>query len=67
MYEVNTNSGVQNQMNVMGRTLNMLVNTMTTQDISPVQQAAQLQVYAICFHYDHTTEICPLYLFADQE
>jgi hypothetical protein len=42
MYEVNTNSKVKNQMDVLQKTLNMLVNTMTTQNISPVQQFAQL-------------------------
>jgi hypothetical protein len=67
MYEVNTNSKVKNQMDVLQKTLNMLVNTMTTQNISPVQQFAQLQVCAICSHSDHTIETYPLYLFADQE
>jgi hypothetical protein len=56
MYEVNTNSGMQNQMDAILKTLNMLVNTMTTQNISLVQQAAQLQVCAICSHSDHTTD-----------
>jgi hypothetical protein len=67
MYEVNTNSGVTNQMDVLQKTLSMLVNTMTIQNISLVQQAAQLQVCAICSHFDHTTQTCHLYSSADQE
>ena len=67
MYEVNTNSGMQNQMDVIQKTLNMLVNTMTTQNISPIQQDAKLQVCAICSHSNPTTKTCPLYLFANQE
>ena len=36
IYEVNTNSEVQNQLAVLQKTLNMLVNAMTTQKFSPV-------------------------------
>jgi hypothetical protein len=40
MYEVNTNNRVHNQMVAMERKLDMLVKALTTQNISPVKQAA---------------------------
>lgn len=33
----------------------MLVKAMTTHNISPIQQIAQVEVCTICFHFDHTT------------
>jgi hypothetical protein len=67
MHEVNMNGGVQNHMAAMEKKLNMLVKAMTTQNISPIKQAAQIQVCAICSHFDHTTETCPLNSFTDKE
>jgi hypothetical protein len=67
MYEVNLNGGSPNQMAVVERKLDMIVKAMSAQNISPSQQAAPLQVYAICSHFDHTTETCPLYSSIDQE
>jgi hypothetical protein len=57
MYEVNINNGVQNHMATMERKLDMLVKAMTSQNIFPIRQIAQVEVYAICFHSDHTTEL----------
>jgi hypothetical protein len=45
----------------------MLVKVMTTHNISPIQQIAQVEVCAICSHSDHTTETCPMFSFTDQE
>jgi hypothetical protein len=67
MYEININNGVQNQMATMKRKLDMLVKAMTSQNISPIQQIAQVEVCAICSHSDHTTEACPMSAFTDQE
>ena len=67
MYKVNLNGGSPNQMNIVERKLDMIVEAMTTQNILPSQQAAQLQVCAICSHFDHTTETFPLYSSTDQE
>jgi hypothetical protein len=53
VYEVNINGGVQNQMATMERKLDMLIKAMTTHNISPIQQIAQLDVCAICSHSDH--------------
>jgi hypothetical protein len=49
------------------RKLDMLVKVMTTHNISPIQQIAQVEVCAICSHSDHTTETCPMFSFTDQE
>jgi hypothetical protein len=67
VYEVNINNGVQNQMATMERKLDMLVKAMTSQDISPIQQIAQVEVCAICSHADHITKTCPMSSFTDQE
>jgi hypothetical protein len=64
-YEVNLNDGSQNQMATMEWKLDTIVKAMTTKNISPSQQAAQLEVCAICSHSDHSTETCPLYPFAN--
>jgi hypothetical protein len=64
---VNGNNVVQTQMATLERKLDMLVKVMTTHNISPIQQIAQVEVCAICFHSDHTTEICPMFSFTDQE
>jgi hypothetical protein len=40
---------------------------MTTHNISPIQQIAQVEVCAICSHSYHTTETCPMSSFTDQE
>jgi hypothetical protein len=45
----------------------MLVKVMTTHNISPIQQIAQVEVCAICSHSYHTTETCPMSSFTDQE
>jgi hypothetical protein len=62
VYKVSINGGVQTQMATMERKLEMLV---TSYNISPVQQIAQIEVYAICSHFDHTTETCPMSSFID--
>jgi hypothetical protein len=49
------------------RKLDMLVKSMTTHHISPIQQIAQVEVCAICSHSDHTIETCPMSSFIDQE
>jgi hypothetical protein len=67
VYEVNRNNGVQTQMATLEGKLDMLVKVMTTHNISPVQQIAQVEVCAICSHSDHTTETCPMFSFTDQE
>jgi hypothetical protein len=67
VYEVNGNNGVQTQMATLERKLDMLVKVMTTHNISPIQQIAQVEVCAICSHSDHTTETCPMFSFTDQE
>jgi hypothetical protein len=67
VYEVHINNGVQNQMATMERKLDMLVKAMTSQNISPIQQIAQVEVCAICSHSDNTTETCPMSSFVDQE
>ena len=67
MYEVNLNGGSPNQMAVVERKLDMIAKAMSTQNISPSQQATQLQVCAVCSHFDYTTDTCPLYSFVDQE
>jgi hypothetical protein len=67
VYEVNINGGVQNQMATMERKFDMLIKAMTTHSILSIQQIAQLEVYAICFHSDHTTETCPMFSITDQE
>jgi hypothetical protein len=64
---VNINGKVQNQMATMERKLDMLVKAMTTHNISPIQQIAQIEVCAICSDFDHTTETCPKSSFIDQE
>ena len=46
--------------------LDMLVKAMTTQNISPTHQAAQISECAICSHFDHTTKTCRIYSFLDQ-
>jgi hypothetical protein len=67
MYEVNLNGGSPNQVAAMEGKLDMIVKAMCFQNTSPNQQAAPLQVCAICFNFDHPTETCPLYSFVDQE
>ena len=53
--------------------LDMIVKAMTLQSISPFQnispsqQAAQIQVCAVCSQFDHTTNTCPLYSSTDKE
>jgi len=54
-------------MATMERKLDMLVKAMTTHNISPIQQIAQVEVCAICSHSDHTTKTCPMFSFIDQE
>jgi hypothetical protein len=41
MYEVNLSGGSPNQMAMVERKLDMTIKAMTTQNISPNQQAAQ--------------------------
>jgi hypothetical protein len=48
-------------MATMERKLDMLVKVMTTPNISPIQQIAQVEVCAICSHSFHTTETCPMF------
>jgi hypothetical protein len=67
VYKVNDNNGVQTQMATLERKLDMLVKVMTTHNISPIQQIAQVEVCAICSHSDHTTETCPMLSFTYQE
>jgi hypothetical protein len=67
IYEVNGNNGVQTLMTTMERKLDMLVKVLTTHNISPIQQIAQVEVCAICSHSYHTTETCPMSSFTDQE
>jgi hypothetical protein len=67
VYEVNGNNGVQTQMATMERKLDMLVKVITTHNISPTQQIAQVEVCAICSHSCYTTETCPMSSFANQE
>jgi len=67
VYEVNINGGIRTQMATMERKLDMLVKVMTTHNISLIQQIAQVEVCAICSHFDHTTETCPMSSFKDQE
>ena len=55
MYEVNLNGGSPNKMATVDIKLDMTVKAMALQNISPSQQAAPLQVCAICFQFDHTT------------
>jgi hypothetical protein len=64
VYEVSINSAVQTQMATMERKLDMLVKAMTSQNISPV---AQVEVCAVCSHFDHTIDICLVSSFTDQE
>jgi hypothetical protein len=64
---VSINGGVQTHMATMERKLDMLVKAMTTHNISHIQQIAQVKVYAICYHSDHTTETCPMSSFIDYE
>jgi hypothetical protein len=61
MYEVNKNGGSPNQMAIVDRKLDMIVKAMALQNISPSQQAAPLQVCAICSQSDCTTDTCHLY------
>ena len=67
MYEVNMIGGSSNQMATVDKKLDMIVKAMALQNISPSQQAASLQVCAICSQFDHTTDTCPLYSSVDQE
>lgn len=67
VYEVNNNNGVQTQMATMEKKLDMIVKVMTTHNISPIQQIAQMEVCAICSQFDHTTETCPMSSSTDQE
>jgi hypothetical protein len=67
MYEVNLIGESPNQMVVVERKLDMIVKAISAQNISPSQQATQIQVCAICSQFDHTTETCHLYLSANQE
>jgi len=64
---VNINGKVQNQMATMERQLDMLIKAMPIHNISPIQQIAQLEVCAICSHFDHTTETCPMFSFTHQK
>jgi len=54
-------------MATMERKLDMLVKDMTTHNIAPIQQIAQIEICVICSHFDHTTETCPTSSFTDQE
>jgi hypothetical protein len=67
MYEVNMNEGSPNHMVAVDRKLDMIVKAMALQNISPSQQAAPLQVCAICSQSDHTTDTCHLCSPTDQE
>ena len=67
MYGVNLNGESLNQMAIVERKLDMIVKAISAQNISPTQQAAQIQVSAVCSQFDHTTETCSLYSSADQE
>jgi hypothetical protein len=57
MYEVNLNGESPNQMATVERKLVMIVKAISVQNISPTQQAAQIQVCAVCSQFHHTTEI----------
>jgi hypothetical protein len=48
MHKINTNGGVQNQMAAKERKLDMIVKAMTAQNVSPIHQAVQNHVCAIC-------------------
>jgi hypothetical protein len=64
---VNGNNEIQTQMATMERKLDMLMKVMTTYNISPIQQIAQVEVCVIYSHFDHTIETCPIFSFIDQE
>ena len=49
------------------RMLDMIIKVMTTHSIDPDLQVAQVNVCAICSHFEHITETCPMFSFADQE
>jgi hypothetical protein len=67
MHEVNPNGGSPSHMAIVDKKLDMIVKAMALQNISPSQQAAPIQVCAICSQFDHTTDTCPLYSSLDQE
>jgi hypothetical protein len=67
VYEVNPNGGSPSHMAIVDRKLDMIVKAMALQNISPSQQAAPIQVCAICSQFDHTTDTCLLYSSVDQE
>ena len=67
IHEEDTDSGVQIQMATIERKLDMLVKAMTSHYISHIQQSAQIKVCAICSHYDHIIETCPMFEIVDQE
>jgi homoserine trans-succinylase len=54
-------------MATMERKLDMLVKVMTTYNISPIQQIAQVEVCAICSHSYYTTETCHMSSFTNQD
>ena len=56
MYKVNQNGGSPNQMATMERKIDMIVKAIFAQNISPNQQAAQIQVCVVCSQFDHTIE-----------
>jgi hypothetical protein len=66
IHEEITNGGVQTQMATMERKLDTLVKAMTSHNVSPVRQIAQVDVCAICSHLDHTIET-PMSSIVDQE
>ena len=67
MYKVNPNGGSPSHMATVDRKLDMIVKAMALRNISCNQQAAPLQVCAICSQFDHTIDTCHLYSFVDQE
>ena len=67
MYEVKPNSESPNHMATVDRKLDMIIKAMALQNISPSQQAAQIQVCAVCSQFDHTIDTYPLHSSADQD
>jgi hypothetical protein len=67
MHEKNINGGVQTQMATMEGNLDILVEGMTSHNISLIQQIAQVKVCTICSHLDHPSETCLVSSIANQE
>jgi hypothetical protein len=67
VYEVSKTGGVQTQMAIMEKKLDMIMKAMANHSIALVQQVAQVEVCAIFSHSNHTTKTCPMSSIAGQE